>query len=109
MSSLKTKIGALLIKNSLSDTMKSFDAKQYGGAPLIGLNGLVVKTHGNAKAMEVKNSLLQCVKFQREKVNEKLLLPFRQKNWTKQKRDDEYENAVTCSACGRCPIQISGY
>ena len=73
MSSLKTKIGALLIKNSLSDTMKSFDAKQYGGAPLIGLNGLVVKTHGNAKAMEVKNSLLQCVKFQREKVNEKII------------------------------------
>ena len=73
MSSLKTKIGALLIKNSLSDTMKSFDAKQYGGAPLIGLNGLVVKTHGNAKAMEDKNSLLQCVKFQREKVNEKII------------------------------------
>ena len=73
MSSLKTKIGALLIKNSLSDTMKSFDAKQYGGAPLIGLNGLVVRTHGNAKAMEVKNSLLQCVKFQREKVNEKII------------------------------------
>ena len=73
MSSLKTKIGALLIKNSLSDTMKSFDAKQYGGAPLIGLNGLVVKTHGNAKAMEVKNSLLQCVKFQCEKVNEKII------------------------------------
>ena len=47
--------------------------KQYGGAPLIGLNGLVVKTHGNAKAMEVKNSLLQCVKFQREKVNEKII------------------------------------
>ena len=73
MSSLKTKIGALLIKNSVSDTMKAFDAKQYGGAPLIGLNGLVVKTHGNAKAMEVKNSLLQCVKFQREKVNEKII------------------------------------
>ena len=47
--------------------MKTFDAKQYGGAPL------VVKTHGNAKAMEVKNSLLQCVKFQREKVNEKII------------------------------------
>lgn len=73
MSSLKTKIGALLIKDSLKDTMKSFDAKQYGGAPLIGLNGLVVKTHGNAKAQEVRNSLLQCVKFQREKVNEKII------------------------------------
>ena len=34
------------------------------------------------------------------------MLPFRQKNWTKQKRDDEYENAVTCSACGRCPTFV---
>lgn len=73
MSSLKTKIGALLIKGALKDTMKSFDAKQYGGAPLIGLNGLVVKTHGNAKAMEVKNSVLQCVKFKREKINDKII------------------------------------
>lgn len=73
MSSLKTKIGAVLIKDSLKDTMKSFDAKQYGGAPLIGLNGLVVKTHGNAKAMEVKNSVLQCVKFKREKINDKII------------------------------------
>ena len=38
MSSLKTKIGALLIKGALKDTMKSFDATEYGGAPLIGLN-----------------------------------------------------------------------
>ena len=63
MSSLKTKIGALLIKGALKDTMKSFDATEYGGAPLIGLNGLVVKTHGNAKAKEIKNSLIQCKKF----------------------------------------------
>lgn len=73
MSSFKTKIGALLIKGSLKETMASFDAKQYGGAPLIGLNGLVVKTHGNAKALEVKNSILQCVKFKREKINDKII------------------------------------
>lgn len=73
MSNLKTKIGALLIKGALKETMASFDAKQYGGAPLIGLNGLVVKTHGNAKAMEVKNSILQCVKFKREKINDKII------------------------------------
>ena len=72
MSSLKTKIGALLIKNSLSDTMKSFDAKQYGGAPLIGLNGLVVKTHGNAKAKEVCNSILQCMTFKEQGINDKI-------------------------------------
>jgi glycerol-3-phosphate acyltransferase PlsX len=73
MSNLKSKIGALLIKKSLKSAMKSFDATQYGGAPLIGLNGLVVKTHGNAKANEIRNSIIQCVKFKNENINEKII------------------------------------
>lgn len=72
MKSLKTKIGALLIKKALKDELKSLDATEYGGAPLIGLNGLVVKTHGNATSKEIKNSLIQCVKFKRENINEKI-------------------------------------
>lgn len=63
MSSLKSKIGALLIKPALKKTLKSFDASGYGGAPLLGLRGLVVKTHGSAKSVEIKNSIFQCVKF----------------------------------------------
>ncbi len=54
MTSLRSKIGALLVKPALKETLKSFDAAQYGGAPLLGLKGLVVKTHGNSKALEVK-------------------------------------------------------
>lgn len=41
-----------MIKPALKQTLKSFDASQYGGAPLLGLNGLVVKTHGSAKASD---------------------------------------------------------
>ena len=48
MSTLKSKIGALLVKPALKQTLKSFDATEYGGAPLLGLKGLVVKTHGSA-------------------------------------------------------------
>ena len=70
LKNLQTKIGALLIKSSLKETLKSFDASQYGGAPLLGLKGLVVKTHGNSKALEVCNSVLQCVKFKEERINE---------------------------------------
>ena len=55
ISSLRSKIGALLIKPALKSTLKSFDASQYGGAPLLGLKGLVVKTHGSSKANEVKD------------------------------------------------------
>ena len=69
MTSLKTKIGALLVKDAIKDTMKSFDATEYGGAPLIGLNGLVVKTHGNAKAKEIKNS---CKKFNESNITQKI-------------------------------------
>lgn len=72
MSSLRSKIGALLVKPALKETLKSFDATQYGGAPLLGLKGLVVKTHGSAKAVEVSNSIIQCVAFKEQKINEKI-------------------------------------
>ena len=72
MSSLRSKIGALLIKPALKSTLKSFDASQYGGAPLLGLKGLVVKTHGSSKANEVKNSIIQCIAFKEQAIREKI-------------------------------------
>ena len=78
MANLKSKIGALLAKPALKETMKDFDASQYGGAPLLGLKGLVVKTHGNSKSVEVCNSILQCITFKEQQINEKIkesLLP----------------------------------
>ena len=72
MSTLKSKIGALLVKPALKQTLKSFDATEYGGAPLLGLKGLVVKTHGSAKAVEIRNAIFQCVQFKQQKINEKI-------------------------------------
>lgn len=72
MTSLRSKIGALLVKPALKETLKSFQADEYGGAPLLGLNGLVVKTHGSSKAIEVRNSILQCIAFKEENINEKI-------------------------------------
>ena len=72
MTTLRSKIGALLVKPALKETLKAFDATEYGGAPLLGLNGLVVKTHGSAKAKEVCNSIIQCVTFKEQKINEKI-------------------------------------
>lgn len=63
MKNLRSKIGALLVKPALKQTLKKFDLEQYGGAPLLGLKGLVVKTHGSSKAVEIKNTILQCVAF----------------------------------------------
>lgn len=72
LASFKSKIGALLIKKDLKETLKAFDASQHGGAPLLGLNGLVVKTHGSSKSTEVKNSIIQCVTFKKQRINEKI-------------------------------------
>ena len=72
MMNLCSKIGALLVKPAIKETLKSFDASKYGGAPLLGLNGLVVKTHGNAKRTEVRNSIIQCVTFKEQAINEKI-------------------------------------
>ena len=72
LSSLRSKLGAALVKPALKETLKDFDVKRYGGAPLLGLNGLVVKTHGSAEAVEVKNSILQCRTFKEQRINEKI-------------------------------------
>ncbi len=72
MSTFRSKIGALLVKPALKETLKTFDTEQYGGAPLLGLNGLVIKTHGSSKAVEIKNSVLQCVTFAEQEINNKI-------------------------------------
>lgn len=72
MGSPRSKLGALLVKPALKETVKAFDASEYGGAPLLGLSGLVVKTHGSSKAKEVCNSILQCVTFKEQHINEKI-------------------------------------
>lgn len=72
MGSLRSKIGALLVKPALKKALKSFDSSEYGGAPLLGLNGLVVKTHGSSTAKEICNTIIQCVTFKEQKINEKI-------------------------------------
>ena len=72
MSSLRSKIGALLIKPALKSTLKQFDVSDQGGAPLLGLNGLVVKVHGSSSNLEIKQAIKQCIQFGEERINEKI-------------------------------------
>ncbi len=43
---------------------------------MLGLKGLVVKMHGSSKAVEVKNSIIQCMDFSRQDLNEKISRQF---------------------------------
>ena len=69
MSTTVSKVGAALAKPALKKTLKKFDVTEYGGAPMLGLNALVVKAHGNSKSIEIKNSILQCITFQEMNIN----------------------------------------
>ncbi len=76
MSSLRGKIGGAIIKPSLSGLKKRFDSSENGGAPMLGLKGLVIKAHGNSTADQIRNAILQCIDFTRSdmktKITEKL-------------------------------------
>lgn len=72
MKSLRTKIGGMLIKPALKGLLKIFDVSSQGGAPLLGLKGLVVKAHGNSKSAEIKTALGQCITFKENSINEKI-------------------------------------
>lgn len=72
MSTTISKIGALLSKKAIKNTMKSFDVSEYGGAPLLGLKGLAVKTHGSSTHIEIYNSIKQCVTFTENDINGKI-------------------------------------
>ena len=62
----------VIVCEAFVGTLKSFDATEYGGDPLLGLKGLVVKTHGSAKAIEIKHAIFQCVQFKQQRINEKI-------------------------------------
>ena len=63
LSSLRGKIGGALVKPILKKSIASYSAADQGGAPLLGLKGLVVKMHGNSKEVECAAAIRQCVKF----------------------------------------------
>lgn len=75
-SSITTKLGAALVIKPLKKTIGRFKTDDKGGAPLLGLKGLVVKIHGNSKKNEVSSAISQCRSFIKNDVNEKIVKAF---------------------------------
>lgn len=59
MKSFKTKLGAILLKDSLKGFKKRFDYTEVGGAPFLGINGIMIKAHGSSDATAIKNAVRQ--------------------------------------------------
>lgn len=60
---LKTKMSYLLMKDSLRGLKSKFDASEYGGAPLLGLQKPVIKAHGSSDARAIANAVRQAETF----------------------------------------------
>ncbi|RKD34397.1 phosphate acyltransferase PlsX [Thermohalobacter berrensis] len=67
-----TKLGALMLKPGLKNFKNKLDYTEYGGAPLLGVNGAVIKAHGSSDAKAIKNAIRQAKIFVENKVLEKI-------------------------------------
>lgn len=57
------KLGALLMKNGFREVKAKLDHKAYGGAPLLGIKGCVIKAHGSSDAGAFHGAIRQAVKY----------------------------------------------
>ena len=69
-SSLKTKVGALLIKNDLKRVLGSIDPDAVGGAPLLGVKGACIVGHGSSNARAIENGIIATAEVARSGINE---------------------------------------
>ena len=67
-SNVKAMVGGALIKSKLSGLKDEFDYEEYGGAPVLGVSGPVIKMHGSSTARAVKSAILRGMPYAEENV-----------------------------------------
>ena len=72
-SSIWSKIGYLLASNSLSKATKKVDPRMHNGAMLIGLNGVVIKSHGSTDGIGFANAIKVAISLIENKINDKII------------------------------------
>jgi len=71
-------LGALLLSGGLRALKKKTSQKNYGGAPLLGVNGICIIGHGSSDRIAAKNGILQAVQAVEHRVNQAILDGVRQ-------------------------------
>lgn len=66
------RMGGLLVKSSLFRLKKRLDYTEYGGAPLLGVNGTCIICHGGSSAKAIKNAIRVAGKFVKFRINEQI-------------------------------------
>ena len=65
---LSAKMGAVLLAGKVKEIKDEFDYSEYGGAPILGVNGHVIKIHGSSGATAVKNAIINGIPYAQENV-----------------------------------------
>ena len=72
-SSWLAKFGYLLARKAIKNTFKAIDGRYYNGAMLVGLNGVVVKSHGGADKIAFANAVSTAVELAKNNINQKII------------------------------------
>ncbi len=73
MKSTLAKIGYLLARPAFKRFKKRVDYTEYGGAPLLGINGTGLVCHGKSNAVAIKNAILEAARMVENNVNERII------------------------------------
>lgn len=65
---VKAKIGAIFLKDKVYEMKSEFDYSEYGGAPILGVDGPMIKMHGSSEANAVKNTIIKGIPYAEENV-----------------------------------------
>ncbi len=65
-------IGAMLMSGAFSSVRSKLDYAEYGGAPLLGVNGVIIISHGKSSSRAIKNAILVAQRFVERGINERI-------------------------------------
>ncbi len=69
---LQYNVGAFLLRPAFRRLKKTFDYAEYGGVPLLGVNGVVIICHGSSSPKAIRNAIFEAEKIVKERVNDKI-------------------------------------
>ncbi|MDA7705440.1 phosphate acyltransferase PlsX [Rickettsiales bacterium] len=93
-SSILAQIGYLLASRSLKKVLKDIDPNTYNGAMLIGLNGIVVKSHGSADARSFANAINVAISLIEDKINERIVQEIESSSYLQKDYIDDISGAL---------------
>jgi glycerol-3-phosphate acyltransferase PlsX len=79
---IQAQVGYVLAKRAFTDFRRRLDYSEYGGAPLLGINGITIVCHGRSNANAIKNGIRVASEFCRHNVNAAIEREFRQRGFS---------------------------